>query len=259
MPDIQNILHPTDFSENSRYAFQTACGLARDNHATLLVLHVMMPSMSPLMQGPPPDPLRSAESQESLAQLPWPQPSDPQIRQEHRLAEGDPGEEILRLTEAIACDLIVMGTHGRTGLGRFLTGSVAEEVLRKANCPVLVVKTPLQATLGAESEASASPGDPIDVRPLRTALISAHTRRLVRTATFEVVRLIVRSGQAIPQHTSKGEIIVNCLEGRVGFTALGKTHELGAGTLLHLPAGEPHALHGIEDASLLLTILVPRH
>ena len=152
-----------------------------------------------------------------------------------------------------------MGTHGRTGLGRFLTGSVAEEVLRKAVCPVLVVKTPLRATPAAETEATANPGDPIDVRPLGTSLVSAHTRRLVRTATVEVVRVIVRAGQEIPQHTSKGEIIVHCLEGRVGFTALGKTQELEAGTLLHLPAGEPHAFHGIEDASLLLTILVPRH
>ena len=215
MPGIQKILHATDFSENSQYAFQTACALARDNHATLLVLHVMMPSVSPLMQAPLPDPLQSAESQESSAQLPWPQPSDPQIPVEHRLVEGDPAEEILRLTEALRCDLIVMGTHGRTGLERFLTGSVAEEVLRKAGCPVLVVKNPPRATPAADTEATANPGDPIDVRPLGASLVSAHTRRLVRTATVEVVRVIVRAGQEIPQHTSKGEIIVHCLEGRV--------------------------------------------
>jgi nucleotide-binding universal stress UspA family protein/quercetin dioxygenase-like cupin family protein len=257
MLGIQTILHPTDFSENSRYAFQTACALARDNHATLLLLHVMMPSVSPLLEKPPPDSLRSAESQESLAPLPWPQPSDPQIRVEHRLAEGDPAEEILRLTEALRFDLIVMGTHGRTGLGRFLTGSVAEEVLRKAVCPVLVVRTPLQAKPG--TEATANPGERIDVRPLGTALVSAHTRRLVRTATVDVVRLIIRAGQGIPQQTSQGETLVHCLEGRVGFTALGETQELEAGTLLYLPGGEPHAFHGIEDASLLLTILAPRH
>jgi len=54
-------------------------------------------------------------------------------------------------------------------------------------------------------------------------------------------------------------MIVHCLEGRVAFTALGKTQVLEAGKLLDLPAGEPHALKGIEDASLLLTILAPRH
>jgi quercetin dioxygenase-like cupin family protein len=79
----------------------------------------------------------------------------------------------------------------------------------------------------------------------------------VRTNAVKVVRLIVRAGQEIPQHTSQGEILVHCLEGRVAFTALGKTQTLEAGTLLHLPAGEPHALHGIDDASLLLTTLVP--
>jgi quercetin dioxygenase-like cupin family protein len=174
------------------------------------------------------------------------------------VAEGDPAEEILHLTEALRCDLIVMGTHGRTGLGRFLTGSVAEEVLRKAVCPVLVVKIPLRATPGAESETTANPGEPIDVRPLGTALVSARTRTLVRTPTVEVVRLIVRAGQEIPRHASKGETIVHCLEGRAAFTALGKTQALEAGKLLHLPGSAPHAFQGIEDASLLLTILVPR-
>ena len=259
MPGIQTILHPTDFSENSRPAFQAACALARESHATLLVLHVMMPSVSPLVQSPPPDPLRSAESQGSPGQLPWPRPSDPQIRVEHRLAEGDPAEEILHLAEALRCDLVVMGTHGRTGLGRFLTGSVAEAVLRKAGCPVMVVKTPLRAALGTETEPAANSGDPIDVRPMGNLLPSAHTRTLIRTTAVEVVRLIVRAGQEIPPHKTKGEIIVHCLEGRVAFTALGKTQGLEAGKLMHLPASEPHALKGIEDASLLLTIIAPRH
>ncbi len=259
MPGIQKILHPTDFSENARYAFQSACALARDNHATLLVLHVMMPSVSPVQEQPLPDPLQSAESQTSLGQLPWPQPSDPQIRVEHRLAEGDPAEEILGLSETLRCDLIVMGTHGRTGLGRLLTGSVAEEVMRKAMCPVLVVKTPLRATVDAATQATANPGELVDVRPLGSSLVSARTRTLVRTSSVEVVRLVIRAGQEIPQHTNKGEIIVHCLEGRAALTALGKTQTLEAGKLLDLPAGEPHSIKGIEDTSLLLTIVTRRH
>ena len=55
---------------------------------------------------------------------------------------------------------------------------------------------------------------------------------------------------------AKGEIIVQCLEGKIGFTACGKTNELEAGHLLYLPAGEPHSLQGIEDGSLLVTILL---
>jgi nucleotide-binding universal stress UspA family protein/quercetin dioxygenase-like cupin family protein len=255
MPRIDTILHPTDFSENSRYAFETACALARDNRASLLVLHVMMPAVSPLLDRLPPDPLRSVESQQSVAQLPWPQSSDPHIRVEHRLTEGDSASEILRLIEALHCDLVVMGTHGRSGLSRLLTGSVAEEVLRNATCPVLVVKAPPRPTPGTQTETTARPGEPVDVRPLGNALASAHARRLVQTPALELVRLIVRAGREIPAHKSRGEIIVHCLEGRVALNALGTTQELSAGTLVQLPAGEAHSLTGIEDASLLLTIL----
>jgi quercetin dioxygenase-like cupin family protein len=82
---------------------------------------------------------------------------------------------------------------------------------------------------------------------------------LVRTTAVEVIRLIVLAGQEVPRHRSRGEVIVHCLEGRVALTALGKAQALAAGTLLHLPAGEPYALIGIEDACLLLTTLIPGH
>ena len=58
------------------------------------------------------------------------------------LMEGEPGEAILRTATERHCDLIVMGTHGRTGLDRIIKGSVAEHVLRRAPCPVLTVKEP---------------------------------------------------------------------------------------------------------------------
>ena len=95
MPIIQKILHPTDFSENARSAFHAACAMAREHHAILVVLHVMMPSVSPLQSFPPPDPLRAAEAQDSSGDFPWPDARDPEIRVEHRLTEGDPAEEIL--------------------------------------------------------------------------------------------------------------------------------------------------------------------
>jgi len=62
---------------------------------------------------------------------------------EHRLEEGDTAKVILDVALEIGAGLIVMGTHGRTGLGRLLLGSVAEQVLRKAPCPVLTAKFPL--------------------------------------------------------------------------------------------------------------------
>jgi nucleotide-binding universal stress UspA family protein/mannose-6-phosphate isomerase-like protein (cupin superfamily) len=259
MLNIKTILHPTDFSPNSRYAFETACTLARDNRATLVVLHVMAPSTAPVLQVPPPDLMRSAESQQTVGQFPWPQPSDPQIRVEHRVTDGDPGEEILRAAEQLPCDIIVMGTHGRTGLGRLLTGSVAEEVLRKASCPVLVVRTPSRAAPDGLVESMAGPGDVIDARPLGPAIRAAATRTLFRSGTLQLVRLIVKAGQEIAQHESGGEIVVHCLEGRVNLRAQGKTQTLEAGMLVELPPGEPHSLAGVEDAAILLTIIRAEH
>jgi nucleotide-binding universal stress UspA family protein len=67
---------------------------------------------------------------------------DLQVRVEHRLEEGDPATQILRVAQETGCDLIALGTHGRTGLDRLLMGSVAEQVVRRASCPVLTVKAP---------------------------------------------------------------------------------------------------------------------
>jgi len=85
------------------------------------------------------------------------------------------------------------------------------------------------------------------------------TRALAKGENLEVIRLVVPAGKDIEEHKAKGEIVVQCLEGSVAFTALGKTQTLEAGKLLFLPRGEPHKVKGIEDASLLLTILLPKH
>jgi quercetin dioxygenase-like cupin family protein len=105
----------------------------------------------------------------------------------------------------------------------------------------------------------ARPGEVVDVRPLGSALGSAHTKTLVRAEQVEVIRLVVPAGKEIEAHKAKGEIVVQCLEGRVAFTAFGKTQQLEAGNLLYLPTGEPHSVKGLEDASLLLTIPLPKH
>jgi nucleotide-binding universal stress UspA family protein/quercetin dioxygenase-like cupin family protein len=259
MLSIQTILHPTDFSDNSWGAFQMACTLARENKARLILLHVIPPSASPILTEPPANPFQPAESQECLkGRFAWPQPQDPAIRVEHRVAEGDAPEEILRLAQALPCDLIVMGTHGRTGLSRLLTGSVAEEVLRKAACPVLAVKTPFQVEPPAMGTAPVKPGDVVDFRPLGTGLSAAKTNALARTDELEIIRLIVPAGKDIPEHKAGGAVVVHCLEGRVTLTALGKKQNLQMGELLYLPSGEPYSIKGVEDASLLLTIFQPK-
>lgn len=142
MLPIRTILHPTDFSERSGYAFQLACALTRDYGARLVVLHVAPRPVIAYGEGIlPPDPEAVfQEAKEQLARLEVPGGN---VRAERRLEEGDPTTEILRVAREINADLIVLGTHGRTGLARLLMGSVAEEVVRKASCPVLTVTHPL--------------------------------------------------------------------------------------------------------------------
>jgi len=103
----------------------------------------------------------------------------------------------------------------------------------------------------------ANPEGVVDVRPLGPALTATATRTLVKTEAVTVVRMVVPAGKEIPTHAAKGDLVVQCLEGKIAFTARGSAHHLEAGHLLHLPAGEPHSLRGIEDGSLLLTVVSP--
>jgi len=67
-------------------------------------------------------------------------PSDPAVPFEHRLMMGDPAGEVVRIAEEESAEMIVMGTHGRTGLTRMLMGSVAEAIVRRSPCPVLTYR-----------------------------------------------------------------------------------------------------------------------
>jgi nucleotide-binding universal stress UspA family protein len=155
MLPIHTILHPTDFSEPSDNAFHLACALARDYNAKLILLHVAVLTSGVYGEAliPPPSPI--AEEEELARRLQQLRPPNPSISVEHLLEEGAPAAEILRVAEDHHVDLIVMGTHGRTGLRRLLMGSVAEQVVRKARCPVLTVKLPFaeSATIGVEPAA----------------------------------------------------------------------------------------------------------
>lgn len=147
MLPIRTILHATDFSECSRNAAHLASALARDYNARLIILHAAVPPTIAYSEGAIPlDPdlfVRDAKRQLEEAELP--------ANAERRFEEGDAVETILRVAEETETDLIVLGTHGRTGLERLLMGSVAEYVLRKAPCPVLTVKTPFPEAARAAS------------------------------------------------------------------------------------------------------------
>lgn len=103
----------------------------------------------------------------------------------------------------------------------------------------------------------AYPGTPIDLKPAGESLAEAKTVAIVKEATFEAIRMVVRKGHEIPEHQVEGAITIYCLSGQIAFTARGQTHELSAGQWLFLLGNEPHAILGIEDSSLLLTILFP--
>ena len=133
------ILYPTDFSTLGQTALEMATSLARDRGAKLLIVHVEEPPMAygggELYYGiDMPDP---RELQRMLAEV---VPTDPNVGYEHKLVMGSPAGGILHIAEKERVEMIVMATHGRTGMTRMLMGSVAEEVVRKAKCPVLTVK-----------------------------------------------------------------------------------------------------------------------
>jgi universal stress protein A len=133
------ILFPTDFSTTGQAALELATSLARDRGAKLLIAHVEEPPMAygggELYYGM--DMPDRKELEKMLSEV---LPTDPSVGYEHRLAIGSPASAIVYLAEKEKVEMIVMPTHGRTGVMRVLMGSVAEEVVRKATCPVLTVK-----------------------------------------------------------------------------------------------------------------------
>jgi nucleotide-binding universal stress UspA family protein len=141
MLPAHTILFPTDFSGPSLAAFPVACALARDCVARLIVLHVALPPVGNEVLEVRKEPEEYYEGLwAALRALKVPAQN---VCVEHQLGEGDPARVIVDVAQDTGAGLIVMSTHGRTGLGRLLMGSVAEQVLRNALCPVLTVKTPL--------------------------------------------------------------------------------------------------------------------
>ncbi len=130
MFNIRKILYATDFSSYSNQAYFHAIALAEHYGASLTIATVWTPESD------------CGDQQGCRTQLETIRPSNPSIAVHHVFMEGDPATELVRYTIEAGVNLIVMGTHGRTGVERFLMGSVAEKVMRDAPCSVLVVKLP---------------------------------------------------------------------------------------------------------------------
>ena len=135
----KKILFPTDFSTASDAALSHAETLAKQAGAKLLIVHVEEPPLAygggELYYGLP-EP-NSERIQKMLEDV---RPADPSVPFEHRLTMGDPAAEVVRIAGDEKAEMIVMGTHGRTGLTRLLMGSVAEAIVRRSPCPVLTYR-----------------------------------------------------------------------------------------------------------------------
>jgi nucleotide-binding universal stress UspA family protein len=148
MIDLHCILVPTDFSKYSQAALNYAVAFAQKFEAELYLLHVVqdlavfIPDM--ITVSPPPSP--SVEQLTGAVHAAF----DRLVRENqlerlplHReVREGTPFYEIIRFAKEKEIDLIIMGTHGHSGLAHVLLGSVTEKVVRKAPCPVLTVRHP---------------------------------------------------------------------------------------------------------------------
>jgi quercetin dioxygenase-like cupin family protein len=104
----------------------------------------------------------------------------------------------------------------------------------------------------------AKAGEVVDLQPLGEGLRNARTTALVKSDAFEAVRLIVPAGKEIPPHQVSGQITLHCLEGHVLLGLSDSTLELSAGQWVYLDGGARHSVTGIEDSSVLLTILFDR-
>ena len=146
MARMRRILFASDFSRASAKAFATAVTLAKAIHAEVMILHVLVP-LTPLVPeqyiaGATLDQLNAKAqrwSEQQLARL-TAKAKGGGIRASGLIMTGEPSEQIVRAARTKRADLLVLGTHGRTGLNRLFVGSVAQRVMASAPCPVVTVR-----------------------------------------------------------------------------------------------------------------------
>jgi nucleotide-binding universal stress UspA family protein len=147
MADIKHVLCPIDFSDSSRHAFDRAVGVARCYDAKVSVLHVLpVPSAMPAIpygpEGPGPFGLQAFDRDHVLSELPRFLALEHSIGipvEYHVLEAPSVYKEVVLQADQLSADLVVIGTHGRSGFDRLMLGSVAEKVLRSSRVPVMTV------------------------------------------------------------------------------------------------------------------------
>ena len=101
----------------------------------------------------------------------------------------------------------------------------------------------------------ASPGEIVDFASWADDLPADKTKTIVKTDVMELARLVIPAGKEIPTHKVTGPLIVQCVQGKIEFSAMGTTQALQCGQMLYLMPEEPYSFKGLEDAVVLLTIL----
>lgn len=101
------------------------------------------------------------------------------------------------------------------------------------------------------------PGTPIDARPLGGRLADTPSHALLKTGSLELMRVVLRAGETLPPHAVDAEATLHCIEGSVRVQVGDRESRLGSGTLVLVPAGHAYAVRADEDASLLVTMLLP--
>jgi universal stress protein A len=150
MKNLKKILCPVDFSEPSGAALASAVELAERYSASIILVHAITeldPTPSPsytlnhhLMEQIPQIMGQMTENAHNAMQDLIKNQVDKRIPADHRVVMGQPAESIVQLAEEEQADLIVMATHGRSGIKGLFFGSVAEKVVRSAACPVLTMR-----------------------------------------------------------------------------------------------------------------------
>ncbi len=141
----KHILVPLDLSTNSLEAIDVATSLAKAENGQITFLYTSIPDL-PTESGYAAIEMAAATraAQVELEQI---RPSDPSVVFHHEVRRGEPASEIIKFAKEHRVDMIVLTTHGRTGISRLLMGSVAEHVIRKAPCPVLTLRSATKATV----------------------------------------------------------------------------------------------------------------
>jgi nucleotide-binding universal stress UspA family protein len=248
MIEIRRILCPVDFSDYSRRALDHAIAIARWYESTVTALHVFSPAPvaaygpGPLAFDPivltPVDRNRLLADTKAFIEA----EAAPGIAIEALVREGNAPAEIVDQATTMSADLLVIGTHGRSGFERLLLGSVAEKVLRKACCPVLTVP---------RRHPDAVPAGPVLFRRILCAAdfsdSSMHALKYALSLAQEA------DGCLTVVHVLGGELVgqVGIGEEHVGLAALQRQHEQEARRLLDKAVPESAAAYCKADSILV--------